>query len=98
LQSGTDTLLTVLGTLGGVAVGALLATWRQSKQMAHDRELHELEALMKVIDDGAVALGDARVSLNRLARFWAAAVPVRSDKMIDAQERQRATVGKCEAL
>jgi hypothetical protein len=99
VQHGPSTLLTALltalGAIAAGALGALFATWRQNKQLDYDRESREHEALMSVIDDGAIALGDAHAAVIRVARFWALSLSSEKIKHSDAQEKQRETMAQC---
>jgi hypothetical protein len=65
---------------------------RLDRQLAYDRDLQDREALRLVLDEGAEALGKARLASSRLARFWANQLPTKDPKHADATERQREAV------
>lgn len=89
--SGT-TLTSVLAALAGVALGALLAGWRLKKQLAHERELKELEALTNVIDDAAATIASAKMILARLVKLWGTGVRADDPMVVAASTEQRSAV------
>jgi hypothetical protein len=89
---GDNTVLyTVLGTLGGVALGGL-ATWLlQRSKINADREHVELEALRKVLDEGGEALAHGILTASRSANLWRQALPDNDPSKEDAEVKQRET-------
>jgi hypothetical protein len=65
---------------------------RLDKQLAHNRELNELEALRKVLDEGGEALAKGKVAMTRLANLWAHGVPEDDPGKVEAQSEQRESV------
>lgn len=102
VHEGSSGLLVALvgvgGTILGVLLGAGTAFWRQMKQLAYDREVRELEALRRVLDEGAEALGTAKASQVRLARLWRDWMPAKQPKLDEATSEQRAAVAHARSV
>lgn len=86
------------GAVFGAIVGASISWVQQKARLRGDRELREVEALLKVVDDGAEALGAAKAALARLGRFWAAGLTPEDARRRDAQAQQRATASQCRSV
>jgi hypothetical protein len=90
---GDNTVLySVLGALGGVALGSL-ATWLlQRSKISADREHVELEALRKVLDEGGKALADGSLTARRSAKLWRQALVNSDTSLRDAKAKLHETV------
>lgn len=62
---------------------------RLDKQLAHDRELNELEALRKVLDEGGEALAKGMLVMNRIANLWRQGLADGSPSKSAAEAEQR---------
>jgi hypothetical protein len=102
VHESSNTLLVAIvgvgGTIAGVLLGSGTAFWRQKKQLAHDRELRDIEALRQVLDEGAEALGTAKAAQVRLARLWREWMPAKQTKLDDAATEQRAAVARARSV
>ena len=98
-------MFALLGALGGAAVVGFLGLFGQSlqsknenqrlkRQLNHERELRDLEALRILLGDAAEALGVARKAWIRLGRFWGVSqVGSGAAKRDEAQLEQRESAG-----
>jgi hypothetical protein len=102
VHEGSSGLLVALvgvgGTIVGVLIGAGTASRRQVKQLAHDREVRELETLRQVLDEGAEALGTAKASQVRLVRLWRDWMPTKQPKLDEAANEQRAAIAHARSV
>lgn len=73
-------------------LAAVTAQRRLRQQLAHDRELRDLEALRAVLDESASALAEATLALARLVRLWSRRVPDEDPRVSEASAAQRASV------
>jgi hypothetical protein len=87
---GDNTVLySVLGALGGVALGSL-ATWLlQRSKISADREHVELEAIRKVLDEGGEALSRGSLNMYRIGNLWRQGLTDEHPSKVDAEAEQR---------
>jgi hypothetical protein len=87
---GDNTVLySVLGALGGAALGSL-ATWLlQRSKITADREHIELEALRKVLDEGGEALSRGSLNMYRISNLWRQGLADEHPSKVDAEAEQR---------
>jgi hypothetical protein len=71
---------------------------RLDRQLAHDRELKELEALRVVLDEAGEALAKGRVNMSRIANLWRQGLPPDDPNKVDAEAEQRSLGSLAESV